>query len=63
VCATTLRLSASCARDILSLVAFVSGQSLVGCAVFTVKQAVKFARLLRPSSAPTMSAIAAALGG
>jgi hypothetical protein len=32
-------------------------------AVFTVKQAVKSARLLRPSSAPTMSAIAAALGG
>jgi hypothetical protein len=32
-------------------------------AVFTVKQAVKYARLLRPSSAPTTSAIAAALGG
>jgi hypothetical protein len=32
-------------------------------AVFTVKQAVKFARLLRPSSAPTTSAIALALGG
>jgi hypothetical protein len=32
-------------------------------AVFAVKQAVKFARLLPPSSAPTTSAIAAALGG
>jgi hypothetical protein len=32
-------------------------------AVFTVKQAVKSARLLRPPSAPTMSAIAEALGG
>jgi hypothetical protein len=32
-------------------------------AVFAVKQAVKFARLLRPSSAPTTSAIAATLGG
>jgi hypothetical protein len=32
-------------------------------AVFTVKQTVKSARLLRPSSAPTTSAIAAALGG
>jgi hypothetical protein len=32
-------------------------------AVFAVKQAVKSARLLRPSSAPTTSAIAAALGG
>jgi hypothetical protein len=32
-------------------------------AVFTVKQAVKSARLLRPSSAATMSAIAVALGG
>jgi hypothetical protein len=32
------------------------------CAVFTVKQAVKSVRLLRPSSAPTTSAIAAALG-
>ena len=31
--------------------------------VFTVKQAVKSARLLRPSPAPTTSAIAAALGG
>jgi hypothetical protein len=31
-------------------------------AVFTVKQAVKSARLLRPSSAPTTSSIAAALG-
>jgi hypothetical protein len=30
--ATTLGLSVGCARDILSLVAFVSGQSLVGCA-------------------------------
>jgi hypothetical protein len=33
------------------------------CAFFAVKQAVKSARLLRPSSAPTMSAIAMALGG
>jgi hypothetical protein len=33
------------------------------CAVFTVEQAVKFARLLRPSSAPTTSSIVAALGG
>jgi hypothetical protein len=32
-------------------------------AVIAVKQAVKSARLLRPSSAPTTSAIAAALGG
>jgi flagellar biosynthesis protein FliR len=32
-------------------------------AVFAVKQAVKYARLLRPSSAPTMRAIATALGG
>jgi hypothetical protein len=31
-------------------------------AVFTVKQAVKSTRLLRPSSAPTTSAIATALG-
>jgi hypothetical protein len=31
VCATTLWLSAGCALDILSLVAFVFGQSLVGC--------------------------------
>jgi hypothetical protein len=31
--------------------------------VFTVKQAVKSAQLLRPSSAPTTRAIAAALGG
>jgi hypothetical protein len=31
-------------------------------AVFAVKQAVKSARLLRPSSAPTTSSIAAALG-
>jgi hypothetical protein len=31
-------------------------------AVFAVKQAVKSARLLRPSSAPTTSAIAVALG-
>jgi hypothetical protein len=31
VCVTTLWLSAGCARDILSLGAFVSGQSLVGC--------------------------------
>jgi hypothetical protein len=30
--ATILGLSVGCARDILSLVAFVSGQSLVGCA-------------------------------
>jgi hypothetical protein len=42
VCATTLGLSAGCARAILSLVAFVSGQSLVGVhAVFTVEQAGK----------------------
>ena len=32
VCATTLWLSAGCALDILSLVSFVSGQSLVGYA-------------------------------
>jgi hypothetical protein len=32
-------------------------------AVFAVKQAIKSARLLRPSSALTTSAIAAALGG
>jgi hypothetical protein len=32
-------------------------------AVFTVEQAVKSARLLRPSSAPTTSSVAAALGG
>jgi hypothetical protein len=32
-------------------------------AVFAVKQAVKSTRLLRPSSAPTTRAIAAALGG
>ena len=32
-------------------------------AVFAMKQAVKSARLLRPSSAPTTSAIAAAVGG
>jgi hypothetical protein len=32
-------------------------------AVFTVEQTVKSARLLHPSSAPTMSVIAAALGG
>jgi hypothetical protein len=31
--------------------------------VFAMKQAVKSARLLRPSSAPTTSSIAAALGG
>jgi hypothetical protein len=31
--------------------------------VFAVKQAVKSARLLRPSSTPTTRAIAAALGG
>jgi hypothetical protein len=31
--------------------------------VFAVEQAVKFARLLRPSSAPTTSSVAAALGG
>jgi hypothetical protein len=33
------------------------------CAVFAVKQAVKSTRLLCPSSALTMSAIAVALGG
>jgi hypothetical protein len=33
------------------------------CAVFTVEQAVKSARLLRPSLAPTMGATATALGG
>jgi hypothetical protein len=32
-------------------------------AVFAVKQIVKSARLLRPSSAPTTSAVSAALGG
>jgi hypothetical protein len=32
-------------------------------AVFAVKQAVKSARLLRPSSSPTTSSVAAALGG
>jgi hypothetical protein len=32
-------------------------------AVFAVEQAVKSARLLRPSSAPTTSSVAAALGG
>jgi hypothetical protein len=32
-------------------------------AVFAVKQAVKSARLLRPSPVPTMRAIVAALGG
>jgi hypothetical protein len=32
-------------------------------AVFAVEQAVKSARLLRPSSAPTTSSITAALGG
>jgi hypothetical protein len=32
-------------------------------AVFAVKQAVKSARLLRPSSAPTTSSVATALGG
>jgi hypothetical protein len=32
-------------------------------AIFAVKQAVKSARLLRPSLAPTTSSIAAALGG
>jgi hypothetical protein len=32
-------------------------------AVFAVKQAVKSVRLLRPSSAPTTSAIATTLGG
>jgi hypothetical protein len=32
-------------------------------AVFAVKQAVKSARLLRPSSAPTTGAVAASLGG
>jgi hypothetical protein len=32
-------------------------------AVFVVKQAVKSARLLRPSSAPTTSSVVAALGG
>jgi hypothetical protein len=35
VCTTTLWLSAGYALDILSLVAFVSGQSLVGCAQST----------------------------
>jgi hypothetical protein len=33
------------------------------CIIFAVKQAVKSARLLRLSSAPTMSSIATALGG
>jgi hypothetical protein len=33
------------------------------CTVFTMKQAVKYARLLRPSSAPASRAAAAALGG
>jgi hypothetical protein len=33
------------------------------CAVFVVKHAVKHVRLLRPSSAPTTSAISVALGG
>jgi hypothetical protein len=33
------------------------------CAVFTVKQTVKSARLLRPSPAPASRAITAALGG
>jgi hypothetical protein len=60
VCATTLGLSAGCARAILSLVAFVSG--LVG-AVFAVEQAVKLAWLLRTSPAPTASSVLAALGG
>jgi hypothetical protein len=32
-------------------------------AVFAVEQAVKSVRLLRPSSAPTTSSVAAALGG
>jgi hypothetical protein len=32
-------------------------------AVFAVKQTIKYARLLRPSSAPTTRAIAVALGG
>jgi hypothetical protein len=32
-------------------------------AVFAVEQAVKYARLLRPSSAPTTSSVGAALGG
>jgi hypothetical protein len=39
------------------------GSPSLGRAVFAVKQAVKSARLLRPSLAPTTSAIAAALGG
>jgi hypothetical protein len=33
------------------------------CAVLAVEQVVKSARLLRPSSAPTMGAAAASLGG
>jgi hypothetical protein len=33
------------------------------CAVFAVEQAVESARLLRPSSAPTASSVATALGG
>jgi hypothetical protein len=47
----------------MSLVAFVSGQSLVRCTVFSMKHAVISARLLRPSPAPATRAIAAALGG
>jgi hypothetical protein len=64
VCATTLGLSAGCARAILSLVAFVSGQSLVLVgAVFAVKKTVESARRLRTSLTPTASSISAALGG
>jgi hypothetical protein len=63
VCATTLGLSANCARAILSLVAFISGQSCRVHAVFTVEQAVKSARLLRTSPALTTSSVSVALGG
>jgi hypothetical protein len=63
VCATTLGLSAGCARAILSLVAFVSAVSCRVRTGFAVEQAVKFARLLRTSPSPTTNSVSAALGG
>jgi hypothetical protein len=62
VCATTLWLSAGCARDILSLVAFFRTIPCWVCVILAMKQAVISARLLRPSSAPASRAIVVALG-
>jgi hypothetical protein len=63
VWATTLGLSAGCAWDILSLVAFISGQSLIGCAQLRREIGSKTCTVVVPVLDPNHACHCRGLGG